>query len=414
MKKKLIYVILCVLITQWSIAQNGSWTEKQYVPIQSSGIDQACSFSIGDKGYIVTGINADFTGSSKLWEYDQEADTWSTKADFLGVSRTQAVAFTIGSKAYVGTGASVEGSIELNDFWEWDQLTDTWTQKANFGGSARRHATGFSVDGKGYIGTGAKPGMSWIFYKDFWEYDPITDSWTQKTDFPSMRYGAAGFSIENKGYICTGGSNESFVPFPNDLQEYDPASDTWTAKAEIPATMGLAGAGRSYSSHFCIGSKVYIGTGVYVDTSITWLPLYTNDFWEWDQTTNTWTELAEFGGGCRQWAIGFAIGSKGYMGTGEYSGSGFNDLWEYSTLTSIETAENNSTIIIYPNPASDFITVKTDASLHGSTYSITNQLGRTVLISKLSNETSIIDISKLSAGIYIFKVGGLTYKLLKK
>ncbi|MCD4698539.1 MAG: T9SS type A sorting domain-containing protein, partial [Bacteroidales bacterium] len=55
-----------------------------------------------------------------------------------------------------------------------------------------------------------------------------------------------------------------------------------------------------------------------------------------------------------------------------------------------------------------------DASLHGSTWSITNQLGRTVLISKLSNETSIIDISKLSAGIYIFKLGGLTYKLLKK
>lgn len=410
MNKKMIYVILClcVLITQWSIAQ--TWTLKASLPV--AGIVHACSFNIGDKGYIVTGTSSDI-GSSKLWEYDQETDTWSSKADFPGLTRTSAVAFVIDNKAYVGTGASINEN-ELNDFWEWDQLTDTWTQKANFGGSARRHATGFSVDGKGYIGTGAKPGMSWIFYKDFWEYDPITDSWTQKTDFPSMRYGAAGFSIENKGYICTGASNEPFVPFPNDLQEYDPASDTWTAKAEIPATMGLAGAGRSYSSHFCIGSKLYIGTGVYVDTSITWMPLYTNDFWKWDQTTNTWTELAEFEGGCRQWAIGFAIGSEGYMGTGEYSGNGFNDLWEYSTLTSIETVENNSTITIYPNPASDFITVKTDAALHGSTYSITNQLGRTVLISKLSNETSIIDISKLSAGIYIFKVGGLTYKLLKK
>jgi hypothetical protein len=37
----------------------------------------------------------------------------------------------IGNKGYVGTG-QYAGS--LADFWEYDPLSNTWTQKANFGG----------------------------------------------------------------------------------------------------------------------------------------------------------------------------------------------------------------------------------------------------------------------------------------
>ena len=42
-----------------------------------------------------------------------------------------------------------------------------------------------------------------------------------------------------------------------------------------------------------------------------------NDFWEYDPTTNTWTQKANFGGTPRDGAVGFSIGSKGYIGTGE-------------------------------------------------------------------------------------------------
>ena len=42
-------------------------------------------------------------------------------------------------------------------------------------------------------------------YKDFWEYDPAANTWTQKADFGgTARYGAVGFSIGSKGYIGTG------------------------------------------------------------------------------------------------------------------------------------------------------------------------------------------------------------------
>jgi N-acetylneuraminic acid mutarotase len=54
----------------------------------------------------------------------------------------------------------------------------TWTKKADFGGGSRESGIGFSIGSKGYIGTGKNQGGNYT--KDFWEYDPATNAWTQK------------------------------------------------------------------------------------------------------------------------------------------------------------------------------------------------------------------------------------------
>jgi len=56
---------------------------------------------------------------------------------------------------------------------------------------------------------------------------------------------------------------------------------------------------------FSIGDKGYIGTGGD--------PGGVNDFWEYDTTANTWTMKAFFGGTARYGAVGFSIGSFGYL-----------------------------------------------------------------------------------------------------
>src|SRR5215470_12831637 len=146
---------------------------------------------------------------------------------------------------------------------------NTWTKKANFGGAAREYATGFTIGGKGYIGTGYDFNSG--FHNDFWEYDPASNIWTQKADFRGgYRQLATGFSIGSKGYIGTG---------------YDQGID---ARA------------------------------------------YKYDFWEYDPSLNTWTQKADFGGNGRWAAVGFSIGSKGYIGTGSgNSAVVMNDFWEY-------------------------------------------------------------------------------------
>ena len=101
---------------------------------------------------------------------------WTQKADFGGTSRFQATGFSINGKGYIGTGTDLS---KKRDFWEYDPSTDTWSQKADFGGTARNLAVGFSIGTKGYIGTGADLSDR----KDFWEYDPTTNAWTQKSRF---------------------------------------------------------------------------------------------------------------------------------------------------------------------------------------------------------------------------------------
>ena len=93
---------------------------------------------------------------------------WTQKADFGGIERDSAVGFSIGTKGYIGTGGNYDfGS--LKDFWEYDPSTNTWTQKADFGGAGRWDAVGFSIGTKGHIGTGWNGSN---FFNDFWEYDP--------------------------------------------------------------------------------------------------------------------------------------------------------------------------------------------------------------------------------------------------
>lgn len=90
---------------------------------------------------------------------------------------------------------------------------------------------------------------------------------------------------------------------------------SWSAKANY------LGAGRTSAVGFSIGSYGYIGTG---NTGIT-----AKDFWRYDPAANSWSQMSDFGGTARYGAAGFSIGNSGYMGTG-YDGAGYkNDFWKY-------------------------------------------------------------------------------------
>ncbi|MBI4930638.1 MAG: PKD domain-containing protein [Bacteroidetes bacterium] len=294
-----------------------NWTQK--ANFGASVRSYAVGFSIGNKGYIGTGsLWSTLTYYNDFWEWDQVTDTWTQKANFGGTGRLAAVGFSIGNKGYIGTGWDASTSFN-NDFWEYDPSTNTWTQKANFGGDGRFKAVGFSIGNKGYIGTGAG---QLAIKNDFWEYDPSTNTWTQKANFGgTARWASVGFSIGAKGYIGTGTPHNTYPTAPgyDDFWEYNPSTNVWTQKANF------GGGNRQGAIGFSIPvcNKGYIGAG-YNDN------IYTNDFWEYDPSINVWIQKANFGGVPRLDASGFSIGNKGYIGTGwGYSGSK-NDFWEYN------------------------------------------------------------------------------------
>jgi len=103
------------------------------------------------------------------------------------------------------------------------------------------------------------------------------------------------------------------IAFSNDSSAQAP--NTWTQKANFGGTPRLQAVG------FSIGTKGYIGTGG--------IGGFVNDFWEYDPSSNTWTQKANFGGTPRYGAVGFSIGAYGYIGTGYDTSDVRRDFWKY-------------------------------------------------------------------------------------
>ena len=246
--------------------------------------------------------------------------------DFPGGGRYSTVGFAIGSKAYIGLGIS-DSDFPANDFWEWDPTTEFWTKMAYFPGYGGGYAGGFSIGTKGYVMTISNWWDGYIT-NELWEFDPATNIWTQKASLPTTpaRGYAVGFSIGTKGYVGIGHMEQynGLDEYYNDFWEWDQATDVWAKKANFP------GNARQGAVSFAIGNKGYIGTG-WNGTALT------DEFWEWDQATNVWIKKADFAGGPRMSAFGFSIGSKGYIGTGGDMTSLTKDIWEWNQITNAWT-----------------------------------------------------------------------------
>ena len=295
----------------------GSWIRKNDLP--ASGRIFASGFTIADKGYIGNGFVFDGNGAgpnlNDWWQYDAATDQWTRKADYPGGKIANAVSFVVNNIGYVGTGWD-EARQRKKDFWAYDPAQDQWTRKADFPGPARIDAVGFGVGGKAYAGTGdAIVGSTRVKLKDWWEYNVATDQWTQKADFPGLAIEyTTGFVIQDKLYmglglaVSGGAVAEWWV--------YDPSTDQWTRKANFP---GTAYKNTFTNCTFVIANKGYV--------------LRYNEranFWQYDPGTDQWKEQAFFDP-VRMNSVAFAIGNKGYLGTGTGSPPVFPNLWTPAT-----------------------------------------------------------------------------------
>ena len=240
-------------------------------------------------------------------------DQWTQMANFPGIGRHRGQAFAIKDKGYMGFGhINSVVNIDLADVWEYDPATDSWTQKADFGGGPRYHNLVFSVGGKGYAGGGRNAAAG--TFNDLWEYDPATNVWTQLNDYPAQpRIGAMAFVIDDVAYcgLGTGGSDDQ------KFWKYNPANDSWQSIADFP------GVGRATAVTFALGGKGYVGTGSgSFGTG--------NDFWEYKPDADQWIQRATVPGLPRQGATGFAVNGRGYIFCGNNWSDNFRDVWEFN------------------------------------------------------------------------------------
>jgi len=345
--------------------------------------ERAVGFTIGEKGYIATGVDTAEFVLNDLWEYEPLTDSWTQKADLPGEARRNAVAFVIGSKAYIGTGmnnANANLGNTLSDLWEYTPATNTWVQKANYPSIPIYFGTAFSIDSRGYI-CGGKKGPNW-YTAELWEYNPATDSWAQQSSFPAgVRYQLGSFVVGNSAYIGLGTDQDMYR---KDIWEYKPALDLWTEKADLP------GSERASSHLFGIGTRGYVCMGSNGGNL--------DDLWEYNPLDNTWSSKATYGGSARKNGATFVVYGKAFLGTGKGNSGKKQSMWEYSPGAYVGLAEHaEADITIFPNPATDNINVQVN-STEIERYDIFTLQGTHVLSSPFA---ASISINELSSGVYL-------------
>jgi N-acetylneuraminic acid mutarotase len=383
----------------------------------------------------------------------QNANSWVKKNDFIGFKREQAVAFSIGNKGYVGTGVDTSETV-MNDFWEYDPEFDSWTQRANVPGTGRRSAIGFAVNGKGYVGTGMNVNEATfgVPMSDFYEYNPVTNIWAQKADFPGAGgfgvYYATAFTADNKGYVCGGKIAPSY--YINELWEYKPSLNQWTQRSPFP------GGGRYNMSSLSINDIAYVGLGTDQDA-------YRCDWWRYHPGTNQWTQMtdftggnrggastftcfgkgyvclgtngglkgdlfvydpeldywyprADYGGSERKQAISFTIDNRAFVGLGSGVSGKKASMYEYIPEEFLTLSEEEAQVLIYPNPAVDKLIIKTTdlpkkiliRSVSGQVYYSGEHAGGLleIPVSDLPSGTYFCEIQSERTLVHTFQIAG--------
>lgn len=252
---------------------------------------------------------------------------WQKLGNFQGAGRVRAYGFSIGKKGYIlgGNAGSGFNLFLLNDLWEYDPVSDKWTRKADYPGQAAEYVRGFTIGNKAYMGTGfgkrlATPGNDVAQNNDFWEYDPALDKWTRKADFAGVaRENVIAFEANGAGYMGLG-TDDSYNQNYKDFYKYDAAADKWTRAADYP------GSGSFGVAAFSANCKGYAGLGGASPQTIS------KDFWQYDPQADQWMKKADFTGKARVFGGQFSIGTDGYIGLGANLTDNLSDWYKYDTL----------------------------------------------------------------------------------
>lgn len=378
----------------------------------------------------------------------QFQNDWEKRSAFLGDKRERAISFVVGDSGYVGMGVDT-AEMTHNDLWAYIPETGVWTQRASLPGSTRRNAIAVAIDDVAYVGMGADSATSWMgtILADWWEYNPSTNSWAQKSDYPGgygfigtsttesylgpgMYFGTA-FEANGKAYICGGkmGPDE----YGHDLWEYDPQLDTWTRKADFP------GMDRYQLSSFSIDDQGYVGMGIdhdlyrkdwwkYDPLIDSWVEVsslpgvergasstfvlgqrgfvvfgtdggFKDELWEYNPFTDSWMIRANFPGGERKNGVAFAIGDSAFAGIGKGASGKRRNFYRYYPLLPVGFEEESTIIKIYPNPTSEYLNIVNSAN-ENYKYQLVDLKGRELL----QSATSPIAVNNLKTGMYILNI----------
>lgn len=357
-------------------------------PFQGNARSGAVSFVINNVAYVGLGNNSDSVMRT-FKKYDPAVGEWEAAATFPGTARTEAVAFVIGEKAYVGLGRSKYPFSYYSDFYEYNPQSNEWTQIADFGGSANYNAVAFASTEFGFVGTGRNADGD---TNAFWKYNPQENTWTQVANVNGgARNGAVAFFINGKGYVSGGQSITTYTTVYSDVQEYNPETNTWTER------IFADGINLSFynASAIVVGNMAFICYGN--KTQVTQYNPANNTKVSLGDVLNL--------SASRNDPVTFFLNNKAYFGLGYHGYPEVypSEILELNVGQTAINYDAETMLKIYPNPSTGKFTIDLmDYNYNDAQVTVINSLGQQVFKTEASsNSTSIeVDLTGMAKGIY--------------
>jgi N-acetylneuraminic acid mutarotase len=326
---KQLSLLIIILLMQLLNSCIETATDSPYPPIHFSKIKNmpgngrasAVAFSVNGKGYIALGRDSLGVSQKDCWEYDPTKDTWEEKEKFPGIARVKAIAAVVNGNAYVGLGYDLNktngmdnGLGILKDFWMYEPKIDHWTQKASLPSKAADACVSFVVNNEIYVGAGFD-GLG--FTNECWKYNTLNNEWIRLKDF-SGTHRAVAIACGDSAHIYFGTGYKTMSL--NDWWEYEPTSDSWTQKKSMPDN------GRGNAVAFTLNNRYFVSTGQHFGGDLTGGHLK-SDIMEYNPKANVWYNRGSIPTSGRENAIIFTINGKGYIGIGENKSLALKDMW---------------------------------------------------------------------------------------
>lgn len=158
-----------------------------------SGVDRRVKFFLTFDHVFM--LKEDFTGAMESMEVTWDREDRQPLPEPTG----KLVTFTVNEIGYVINQISGQPP----HMYSYDPATDKWERKSDFPGIARVEGSGFSASGKGYFGLGIDKDGNGL--RDLWAYDPVKNTWTYHSDYPGQGNAfLIALSDKTKAYIGWG------------------------------------------------------------------------------------------------------------------------------------------------------------------------------------------------------------------
>ena len=114
---------------------------------------------------------------------------------------------------------------------------------------------------------------------------------------------------------------------------------------------------------------------------------------------------------------GYILTGYATSNDGDVSGNhgGVGDYWviKLSSTVGMNELSSITSLNVFPNPTNDELNIQVETSVIGSTYQLSDIIGRPITIGIITEKESRISLQGLSSGTYLFSIGDQIRKTLK-